>query len=88
MIENEEDGVFLPQNDEYTCTSEMVKEIASVHHHKILFIRLFNPIIRLMKKETHINKMFGNLTIEKTISAYKESYCIYSLSRSIQLTEE
>lgn len=88
MIENEEDGVFLPQNDEYTCTSEMVKEIARVHHHKILFTRLFNPIIRLMKKETHINKMFGNLTIEKTISAYKESYCIYSLSRSIQLTEE
>lgn len=88
MIENEEDGVFLPQNDEYTCTSEMVKEIASVYHHKILFTRLFNPIIRLMKKETHINKMFGNLTISKELSSYSQPYCLYTLKESLIQTEE
>lgn len=88
MIENEERGIFLPQNEEYTCTSALVKEIADIHHHKIRLTKAFNPLIRLFKKETHINKMFGNLTVEKTISVYKESYCVHSLSRSIWLTEE
>lgn len=30
MIENEEEGIFLPQNKEYSNTSEMVKMIAAM----------------------------------------------------------
>ena len=88
MIENEEEGIFLPQNDEYSCTADLVRTIANIHHHKIWFTKLFNPIIKLMKKETHINKMFGNLTIDKSLSNYKENYCHYSLSQTLNQTEE
>lgn len=87
MIENEEEGIFLPQNDEYSCTADLVRTIANIHHHKIWFTKLFNPIIKLMKKETHINKMFGNLTIDKSLSNYKENYCHYSLSQTLNQTE-
>lgn len=88
MIENEEEGIFLPQNDEYSCTADLVRTIANIHHHKIWFTKLFNPIIKLMKKETHINKMFGNLTIDKSLSNYKENYCLFSLLKSLTNTEE
>ena len=88
MIENEEEGIFLPQNDEYTCTTELVKEIAKIHHHRIWFTKLFNPMIKLFKKETHINKMFGNLTIERSLSDYKETYCQYSLAKTFSMAEE
>lgn len=87
MIENEEEGIFLPQNDEYSCTADLVRTIATIHHHKIWFTKLFNPIIKLMKKETHINKMFGNLIIDKNISKYKNIYNIYSLNDAIEFTE-
>ena len=87
MIENEEEGIFLPQNDEYTCTAELVKEIAKIHHHRIWFTKLFNPMIKLFKKETHINKLFGNLTIERSLSDYKETYCQYSLIQTLKQTD-
>ena len=35
MIDNEESGLFFPQNREYVKTSEMVKLIAEVHGKKI-----------------------------------------------------
>ena len=88
MIDNEESGVFFPQNKEYVKTSEMVKLIAEVHGRKIKLIRIFNPIIRLlgMKLEV-INKMFGNLVYEQSISTYKEDYQIRYFRKSIELTE-
>jgi len=36
-IENEEDGLFFPQNKEYVNTTNLVKEIASAYNHKIIF---------------------------------------------------
>jgi len=88
MIENEEQGLFFPQNREYVETSEMVELIAEVHGKKILLIKLFNPIIKFMaKKLGTINKVFGNLVYEKDLSKYKESYQIVDLRESIKLTE-
>lgn len=88
MIDNEESGVFFPQNKEYVKTSEMVKLIAEVHGRKIKLIRIFNPIIRLLgMKFDVINKVFGNLVYEQRISTYKEHYQIRFLRNSIELTE-
>lgn len=88
MIENEERGVFFPQNRDYVETSEMVKLIAEVHGKKILLTKLFNPILKILAKKLGlINKVFGNLVYEKGISRYKEGYQITDLSESIKLTE-
>ena len=87
MIDNEESGIYLPQNREYVSSAEMIKEIAKIHNHKIWFTGIFNPFIKLFNKQTYINKVFGNLTIDKELSRYKEDYNKYSFEESIQLAE-
>ena len=93
MIENEESGIFFPQNAEYVCTSDMVQQIAKVHHRRIHMTRLFNPALKLLGRNGGrigglVNKAFGNMVYEKEMSRYRENYCIYGLSESIYLTEQ
>ena len=65
IINNEESGLFFPQNTEYVKTSEMVRLIAEVHGKKIRLTKLFNPILRMMYKINYINKIFGSLAYDK-----------------------
>lgn len=87
MIDNEERGIFLPQNEDYVSSYELIKIISQINNHKIWFTGLFNPFIRLFNKQVYINKVFGNLTIDKELSRYKDSYNIYTLEESVRLTE-
>ena len=87
MIDNEEQGIFHPQNQEYVSSCDLVKEIANVYDHKIYFISMLNPLLCLLKREKYINKLFGNLTIEKSLSKYKLDYCKYQFEESIRVTE-
>lgn len=85
MIDNEEKGIYFPQNEEYVKTSEMVEMIAKVNEKKIKLIKLFNPLlIELSKKTDIINKVFGTLIYEKSISKYKDiNYCVNDFNQSI-----
>ena len=88
MIDNEECGIFFPQNSQYVKTSEMVRMIAQVHGKKILLVEFFNPLIKLMMKRSRtIKKLFGNLVYEKTMSEYKKDYRVRDLNESIRVTE-
>lgn len=64
IIDYESKGLFLPQNDEYVCTSDMVREIAEAHGKKIHMTKLFNPLLRVLKVST-VNKVFGDLVYER-----------------------
>src|SRR5690606_36507875 len=86
LINNESSGIFFPQNKEYVCTSEMVRLIANIHGKKIRMTKLFNPIIKKIKVST-INKLFGNLLYEKSMSPDLEAYNVFSFEKSIELTE-
>lgn len=89
MIENEESGLFFPQNAEYVRTSELVRLIAELHGKKIWITKLFNPIVRLFYGIDVVNKAFGNLVYEKSMSEYdKVNYRIRNLEESIELTEK
>jgi len=89
MIENEESGIFFPQNSEYVKTSEMVELIAQTHGKRIRLTSLFNPLIRLVgSKVALFSKVFGNLVYEKSMSDYKENYRIMDLKQSIVATEK
>jgi UDP-glucose 4-epimerase len=89
MIDNEETGLYFPQNKEYVKTSELVKTIADVHGKKIWMTRVFNPVLRLMFGIGIVNKVFGNLVYEKSMSDYdKVNYRIRDFRESIELTEE
>ena len=88
MINHEESGLYFPQNKEYVKTSELVKTIAEVHGKKIWMTKLFNPVLRLMFGIGIVNKVFGNLVYEKSMSDYdKANYRIRDFRESIKLTE-
>lgn len=89
MIDNAEDGVFHPQNREYVKTSDLVKEIASVHGKKMFLIRSFNPSLRLFSKRIDlVNKVFGSLSYDLKMSEYKEDYRVRRFEESVRLTED
>lgn len=88
MVENEEQGTFWPQNAEYSNTSEVVKMIAEAHEKKIKLIRGFAWALKIMSHLTGlVNKAFGNLSYDPSLSEYKEDYRISNLRESIQRTE-
>jgi len=62
----------------------MVKLIAKVHGKRIVFTKLFNPIISLLKIRM-INKIFGDLIYEMSISTNINEI---SFSESILKTEK
>ena len=88
IIDKEKSGLFFPQNKEYVSTSNLVQEIAKVAHRKVIFTKVFNPIIRLMFKFDFVKKLFGNLVYEKSMSQYDFEYQIRDFKSSIKLTEE
>lgn len=92
MIDNEEVGIFFPQNEEYTNTSDMVQIIAEVKGHRIIMLPFSNIPIKLIKKVPGkigqlATKAFGNSMYDRSMSAYKENYCICTLKESIEKTE-
>lgn len=64
LIDEGSNGLFLPQNEDYVCTSDMVRDIAEVHRKKIYMIKLFNPLLKVLKVST-VSKVFGNLVYER-----------------------
>ena len=88
MIENEERGIFWPQNQEYCNTSELVQMIAAAHEKKVWLIKGFGWSLKLMSHATGlINKAFGNLSYDMKLSVYKEIYIKNNLKDSIKRTE-
>lgn len=88
VIDHEETGMFFPQNKEYVKTSEMVRLIGEVHGKKIMLTKIFNPFIKLLFRVDAVNKVFGNLVYEKSLSGFvKSDYQIRTLEESIKLTE-
>lgn len=89
MILNEEGGLFFPQNNEYTNTSEMVKMIAAAHDRKLHLVHGFGWAVKIMGLFTGlVKKAFGSLTYDKEMSTYKQEYCVASLRYSINKTEQ
>ncbi len=88
LIENEESGIFFPQNAEFTSTSEMTRRIALAHGKKLMMVRHVGWCIKLMRPLTSmVDSAFGSLCYDQEISQYKENYCLKTLQESIEETE-
>lgn len=63
LIDKRAQGYFYPQNREYICVSEMVREIASANGRKIWITSLFNPFVKIGIRMglSYFTKAFGNL---------------------------
>ena len=87
-MENEEQGIFWPQNAEYFNTTELVKLIAHAHGKEIAIVPGFTWALKLLSHCSGlVNKAFGSLSYEKGLSMYIESYQKVMLDDSITATE-
>ena len=88
MIENHEGGIFWPQNGEYSNTSELVRMIAETHGRKIILVGGCEFPLKILAKFTGlVNKAFGSLAYDMSLSEYRENYRLYPLRESISRTE-
>lgn len=87
IIAERESGVFCPQNKEYVNTTELVKYITQFNNKKLLQLKIFNPLLNLIKVDT-ITKVFGNLIYEKSSFKYKYDYHLFEFHNSIKVTEQ
>ena len=88
MIVNEEEGTFWPQNKEYSNTSELTRYIREARGKKMHLLKGWGWLLKLFSHCTGlVNKAFGNLVYEPSMSEYKQEYRLYSLEDSIKETE-
>lgn len=94
LIDVEENAVVLiPQNGEWTKTSEMVEEIAEVSGKKIWEIGVLNPAVSVASRIPGkigglVNKAFGNMAYAHEMSEYLGmDYQVVGLRESIMRTE-
>lgn len=88
------EGIFMPQNKEYTKTSDMVQKIAEISGKKIWKTRLLVPFVYMGSKipgkiSGLTNKAFGNMVYDQTLSRYDGiEYQVVDLYESIRRTEK
>ncbi len=81
VIDEEKEGIFFPQNEEYVATYEMAKAIAALHGKPLKLTKLFNWAIGITPLGV-LKKAFGNLTYEAVDLVSK-----YGFHESMALTE-
>ena len=92
LIENEDEGLFFPQNREYTDTATLIKEIAEVRGKKVRIMFCLHWMVSLAKRFPGkygilAEKAFGNLYYDATLSEYKTDYRIFDFKESVKRTE-
>ena len=88
MIENQEQGIFHPQNSTYSNTAQLVEQIAAANGKKIRLIKGLTGLLKLLSHLTPmVNKAFGSLTYDMELSDYPRNYCRYSQEETVFLTE-
>lgn len=88
MILHNEQGIFHPQNAEYSNTADLVQMIAKSHGKRIWVIKGFGWTLKIISHLTGlVNKAFGSMTYEMEMSEYKENYRVCTLQESIERTE-
>ncbi|HIS63206.1 MAG TPA: NAD-dependent epimerase/dehydratase family protein [Candidatus Scybalomonas excrementigallinarum] len=72
MIMKEKRGIYHPQDKEYVETSKLVGYIRKQKGKGILYVKMFNAILRvLVKKVGVVEKVFGDYKYKKEISEYE-----------------
>ena len=88
IVNDKAQGIFWPQNAEYSNTSELVKMIAESHGKKISLVKGCEFPLRLLAHVSgKVNKAFGSLAYDMSLSEYPRNYRLYSLRESIKRTE-
>ena len=66
LIDSQGQGLYLPQDEEYVCTCQMVQDIARDMGKNMKLLKVLNPAVVLAKSCTTMGKKaFGDLYYEK-----------------------
>lgn len=88
IIDNNQGGVYYPQQECYIETSKIVADIARAVGNKMWQTRIFNPALKLLakcKKFSFIHKAFGSITYEMDMSNHFDGkYRVVSYEESVQ----
>lgn len=86
IIENNQGGIYYPQQEVYIETSKIVGDIAKAVGNYMWQTKFFNPFLRLFSKRIPIiQKAFGSITYDMNISNHFEGkYRVVSYGESIE----
>ena len=88
MIDDSTRGIFWPQNGEYSDTAEIVRMIAESHERKMIMLPFCEiPLKVLAVFSGLVNKAFGSLAYDMSLSDYRVDYRLYDLRGSIEESE-
>jgi len=88
VIEREDRGIFHPQNREYVNTSDLALRIAAAHGKKLWLIPGWGWALKLLSHLTDlVDKAFGSLCYDQSLSQYPREYRRFTLEESIRETE-
>ena len=83
LIDDEADGLFIPQDREYICTSKMIQNIARDAGRNVPLWKMLKPLIRLFVRCSKIGqKAFGNLFYNLHSSEHRENYQVARLEQN------
>ena len=84
VMDKKTSGVFCPQNQEYSQTTDLIVNICEQNGKKVVLSHILGAIILLFRNHiTVLKKAFGTL-IYKDTEEFNYNYCKYSLKESIE----
>ena len=88
LIDDEAEGIFCPQNEEYVNTSDLVSRIAHANGRDILMVKGLTWALKLLGRVTALpDKAFGSLCYDMDLSRYPKNYRLKDFGESVEETE-
>lgn len=88
VIHNEKAGLYFPQNVDYMCTYDMVKEIVKQNGKSFKTTKLMNGLIKVVAKKIGLfQKIFGSLVYNKAMNVPDDWITVRSNEDCIRMTE-
>lgn len=89
LIDRQDQGLFCPQDPEPLCTSEVVRAIAQAKGKTMPLVPGFGWTLHFLRHVSgSVDKAFGSLRYDPSLSAYPEHYQRYSFPESVYLTQK
>lgn len=85
ILKNRSSGIFIPQNSEYVCTSEILLNSRKIAGKKTFILPIVLPQ-KVKKSINIIDKIFGNLLVDQQMSSVNEDYNKVTFKESIKLS--
>ncbi len=87
IIQNNSDGIYMPQDDCAPSTVELIKLIRGVYGKKTKYSKLLGSIVKCFSKLSIVKKFYGGTCYDMKMSEYFDSkYKIVSFEKGIEYT--